>query len=237
MTQREQLVHDEQEPCPYLEGRRARMPLRWQLERLAPAEFDASLAQGDRRIGRMLYRTACPTCRECEPIRIPVETFEPTRSQRRVWRRNQDLRIETSPAVFSEEKLAIYNRHKLERGLARHERPMSAKGYRGWFTETCTATIETRYLLDEKLVGVGITDLGARDSSSVYYFFDPDQSARSLGVFSVMVEIAWLRARGGRYHYLGLFVRDCRHLAYKATWYPHERLIGGEWTRFPGPGR
>lgn len=231
MNRREQVVHDELEPCPYREGETARMPLRWQFQRLTGGELDAGLAGGDRRVGRMLYRTACPTCTACEPIRIPVEGFRPTRSQRRVWKRNGDVSVETGPATFSEEKLALYNRHKAERGLARNETEMTRRGYEGWFVHSCTRTIEMRYRVGGRLVGVGILDMGEQDTSSVYFFFDPDEGRRSLGVFSVMVEIAWLRAQGGRYHYLGLYVDDCRHLLYKAAYRPHERRVGALWTR------
>lgn len=108
---------------------------------------------------------------------------------------------------------------------------MSAEGYARWFVESCTATLEMRYVLRGRLVGVGILDVGRLDSSSVYFYFDPDESRRSLGTFSVLAECAWLRARGGRYHYLGLHVAASRHLAYKASFYPHERLVGGLWRR------
>ncbi len=242
MRKREQVVHDEPEPCPYLEGQTARMPLRWQFRRVEPVAFDESLAQGDRRVGRMLYRTACADCVACEPIRIPVDEFRPTRSQRRVIKKNQDVRIELAPATFSPEKLALHNRHKGERGLSRSGSLMNRQGYEGWFVNSCTDTVEMRYSVDGRLIGVGILDLGERDSSSVYFFFDPDESRRSLGVFSVLMECAWLRRQGGRYHYLGLYVADCRHLAYKAIYRPHERLVDGVWERFgadtgpAGPG-
>ena len=232
MRKREQVVHDELEPCPYLEGKTARMPLRWQFRRVPGADFDRSLSQGDRRVGRMLYRTACEACTACEPIRIPVAEFRPTKSQRRVIKRNRDVRIELAPAAFSAEKLALYNRHKAERGLSRSETRMTRQGYEGWFVNSCTDTVEMRYSVDGRLIGVGIVDLGERDSSSVYFFFDPDESRRSLGVFSVLMECAWLRKQGGRFHYLGLYVRDCRHLSYKANYAPHERLIDEVWERF-----
>ena len=99
MNAREQTVHDELEPCPYLDGETARMPLRWQLRPLSDVEFDASLDMGDRRVGRMLYRTSCPSCNACEAIRIPVDDFTPTRSQRRVIRRNKDIKVQVSPAT------------------------------------------------------------------------------------------------------------------------------------------
>ena len=91
---------------------------------------------------------------------------------------------------------------------------------------------EMRYRVDGRLIGVGIIDVGREDSSSVYFYFDPDESRRSLGVFSVMVEVAWLRTQGGRFHYLGLYVDDCRHLLYKAQYQPHERLIECRWEGF-----
>ncbi|MFT4976498.1 MAG: arginyl-tRNA--protein-N-Asp/Glu arginylyltransferase, partial [Myxococcota bacterium] len=154
------------------------------------------------------------------------------RSMRRATKKNDDLRIEVAPARFSDEKLALYNRHKQERGLARNERQMNQRGYEGWFLNSCANTTEFRYLLDDQLIGLGIIDVGERDTSSVYFFFDPDHSSRSLGTYSVLVELDWQRQRGGRYHYLGLYVSSCQHLVYKARFFPHERRIGGEWQRF-----
>jgi arginyl-tRNA--protein-N-Asp/Glu arginylyltransferase len=232
MSRHEKLVHDELESCPYIAGEVARMPLRWQLRRPSPDEFDESLARGDRRIGRMLYRTTCPECDACEPLRLPVGTFQPTKSQRRTVKRNGDLRIEIGPARFGNDKLDLYNRHKQERGLARHERQMNQRGYEGWFLNSCATTLEFRYLLGERLIAVGIVDVGRLDTSSVYFFFDPDESHRSLGTYSVLVEMDWQRQRSGRYHYLGLYVEQCQHLVYKARYFPHERRIGGLWVPF-----
>jgi arginine-tRNA-protein transferase len=235
MAHREILTQDAPEPCPYLPGRTARLPLRWQTRPLTPAELDLALDAGDRRVGRMLYRTACAPCRACEPLRILVDDFTPTRSQRRVWRRNADVTVETGPVTFTEEKLALFNRHKLERGLSESGTPLTRLGYTGWFVDACCPAVEMRYRVGTRLVAVGILDVGARDTSSVYFYFDPDEHKRSLGVFSVLVEMAWQKARGGRYHYLGLYVEDCAHLRYKATYFPHERLVGGAWARVEAP--
>jgi len=95
--------------------------------------------------------------------------------------------------------------------------------------------MEFRYTLGDALIGVGIVDVGSRDTSSVYFFFDPDHSHRSLGVFSILVEVSYLQRRNGRYHYLGLFVNDCQRLSYKANYCPHERQIDNEWQRFETP--
>jgi leucyl-tRNA---protein transferase len=231
----ERLVYDGNEPCPYLPDQVSRTPLRLQLSTLEGSRFDELLEQGDRRVGRMLYRTACPSCRACEPLRIPVDLFTPSRSHRRILRRNEDLRVEVGPAIYSAERLALFNRHKRERGLARREQDTTQAGYEGWFVRSCVETVEMRYLVGDRLVGVGIVDLGERDSSSVYFYFDPDEGRRSLGTLSTLFEVEWLRRRGGRYHYLGLYVADCRHLVYKAAYFPHQRRVDGAWQQFAAP--
>jgi len=228
----ERIVYDELEECPYLPDQQARMPLRWQFSPVSGPKLDDSLAAGDRRVGRMLYRTACPACRACEPIRIPVSEFLASKSQRRVARRNDDLKVTAGPVDVTDEHIALFNRHKFERDLARQEEPMTRKGYMGWLQNTCTETIEMQYRHEGRLLGVGIIDVGERDASSVYFYFDPDESKRSLGTFSVLVELGWLKQRGGRHHYLGLYVQDCRALNYKASYFPHERLIDDGWARF-----
>lgn len=43
------IVHDEEEACQYLPGRRARQPLRVPIRDLAPVEFDQRIEAGDRR--------------------------------------------------------------------------------------------------------------------------------------------------------------------------------------------
>jgi len=177
----------------------------------------------------MLYRTSCLDCTACEPIRVPVERFRPSRSQRRVWRKNQDVKVTVGPATFSQDKLDLYNRHKADRGLSRTEEEMTQRGYEGWFLHSCVQTVEMCFAVEERIVGVSIVDVGARDTSSVYHFFEPELAHRSIGTFSALVEIAWSRSRGGRYHYLGLYVEDCRHLSYKSNFMPNERRIDGKW--------
>lgn len=228
------LLYDGLQRCAYLPGQVARLPLYAQRRRLDPIETDAAFAAGERRNGRSLYKTACPTCRACEPLRVLVDEFEPTKSQRRVLRRWEGQRVEIGEPGLTTAHLTLFNRHKSERDLAEDgEGPFGADDYRAWLVHTCVHTQEMRYYLDDRLVGVGIVDLGAEGLSSVYFYFDPDPEVARLspGVWSVLREIAYAKATGRKYVYLGLYVGDCRHLAYKADYTPHERLIDGDWRR------
>ena len=107
-------------------------------ERLTADEVDRRLAAGYRRQGVLLYHVACPSCSACEPIRLRVDSFEPSKTQRRILRRGRGFfAVEVGVPDFSEERLALYNRHKFERGLARTDLPMSPDGYRSFLVERC----------------------------------------------------------------------------------------------------
>jgi arginine-tRNA-protein transferase len=232
------LVYDGLQRCPYRPGLIARMPLYRQLRSLTLEETDHHLALSERRVGNCLYTTACPSCRACEGVRVPADAFRPSKDQRRVLARWQGhARVEIGPATFTAEKLALFNRHKQARGLVAGEDDgeMSPLGYTSWLVQTCTLTVEMTYFYDDRLVGVGLVDLGRDSASSVYFYFDPDRSDLAPGVFSVLEELALCRRTGRRWLYLGLYVEDCRHLAYKARYRPHERLVGGAWRSFPEP--
>ena len=228
----EKLVYDGLQRCPYLPGQVARLPLYRQDRRLTPDETDERLARAERRMGRCLYHAACPTCRACEGLRIDVAGFQPSKSQRRVLSRWGDRgRILYGTPTIDDEKLALYQRHKRERGLAdADDPPMTAEAYQAWLVDSCMWHLEMRYYWLDRLVGVGIVDLGRTAASSVYFYFDPEIGELSPGVYSVLQEVELCRRTHRAHLYLGLYVADCSHLAYKAGYRPHQRRIDGAWS-------
>ena len=110
---------------------------------------------------------------------------------------------------------------------------MSESSYRQWMVESCAQTIEMRYFVSGKMIAVSVLDIGADSVSSVYHYFDPEESRRSLGVYSVLWEIEWCRGRGIKWYYLGYYVRDCDHLNYKANYLPNEIKMDDGWLRTP----
>lgn len=217
----------------YLPGRVARLPLRLPARQLSHTEFRRRLEEGDRRQGVLLYRPSCPSCQACEPIRIDVEAFEPSRTQRRVLRRGDaEFDIEIDRPSVTIEKVNLYNRHKIERGLVIGEDLVDPVGYEQFLVETCTDTIEVHFRRRGALVGVAVTDRAEDALSAVYFYFDPDQAALSPGTYSILKHVELCRRWNLRHLYLGLYVGGCRSLEYKAAYLPHERLVGGNWRRF-----
>jgi arginyl-tRNA--protein-N-Asp/Glu arginylyltransferase len=200
---------------------------------LTRADLAHRLAAGDRRQGHLLYRPACPRCGACEAIRVDVDAFVPTRTQKRILRRgNAELDVEVGRPSLTPEKLALYNRHKIERNLVVSDEPMDSFGYEQFLVDTCTDTIELAYRRAGELVAVAVADRAEGALSAVYTFFNPDYGRLSPGAYSILKQIELCRAWRLPYLYLGLYVADCAALRYKASYLPHERRIDGVWRRF-----
>ncbi len=235
-TPPEVLVHDELSRCPYLPGRVARMPLRLPVRKLTPAELDQRLREGDRRQGFVLYRTLCPRCKACEPIRLDVHRYRMNRAHKRVYARcERELRVELGPPIVDARRVELYNAHKFGRGLGDGQPAIDADGYRDFLVSTCCDTFEIRYFRGDQLIGVAVTDRAQKALSAVYCHYDPAHAALGIGTYSILKQLELCRTWGLTHLYLGLYISDSEHMTYKARFLPNERLIGGTWLRFDRP--
>ncbi len=227
----ESLPTSEPHDCPYLPGRVARQE-GFLIDQVPSSLYRAFLDRNFRRSGRLIYRPACDGCRACEQIRVPVREFVPSRSQRRILRRNRDLMVtHDSNPMPSLEKWLILQKY-LE---ARHDEQMCRDyaTFVEFLYDSPLQTLELGYWLGERLVGVSIADVCPRAFSSVYMYFDPEFSRRSLGSYSILWEIEYCKRRGLEHYYLGYHVATAKTMAYKASFMPHQRLIdAAEWREF-----
>ena len=221
-----QFVSEEYD-CDYLPQRRATLEYRV-LVGLAPAELDRLLQRGWRRFGNVVFRPACRACGECVSLRIRVDGFVPSRSQRRALNRCARLTVEVAPPRVDEERLSLYARWHQGREQARgwDSAPLDAADYAEQFGAGDACAREVLYRDAGKLVGVGICDETADAYSAVYFFHDPAYARLSLGVNHVLTLIQRARREGKSYVYLGYRVMGCSSMHYKAGYLPHELLDG-----------
>lgn len=233
---RTRVVMDRFEECIYRPGEVARCPARVPVEPLTLDQFDQLLGEGDQRVGGTLFRTECPFCHACEPVRIDIGTFQPNKTQRRILTRNDRLlRMEFGAPVLSRRRVALWNRHREQRRLMTEHSRRDPVGYQEWLVESCVPTTEVSYYLGPRLIAVSLLETGRTSVNSAYHYFDPHFANLSLGVYSVLKELEWARQQGCRWYYLGLWVRECEALRYKTNYAPHERFVRGQWVRFEAP--
>ena len=82
------------------------------------------------------------------------------------------------------------------------------------------------YLLDGKLIAVGVIDILPKCLSSVYVFYDVDYNFLSPGVYSALREIAMTRSLyvhspdRFKYYYMGYYIHSCQKMRYKGQYTP-----------------
>ncbi len=221
-------------PCSYLPDQLNRMEYET-VARLDPADYEARLAGGWRRFGRTLFRPRCPACVACRPIRIPVDSFRPDRSQRRIAARNGgDVRLSIDEPGPSGEDFDLYRRFHDARSAGRGWRPLEPdadESFAESFLDNPVPTRRWRYRIDGRLVGLGFVDEIPGGLTAIYFVHDPAEARRSLGTWNVLSLIGHARDLGKPYLYLGYYVAGCISMAYKARFRPHElRDDAGHWA-------
>ena len=217
--------------CPYLPGQLARN-LAFSASSVPPGIYHGLMDLNFRRSGSIFYRPVCRHCQQCRALRLSVDAFRPNRTQRRCWRRNQDITVEVQVPRATEEKHQLYRDY-----LTRcHDGEMddSWDGFTDFLYHSPLETIEVVYRLGGRPVAAGILDVEPETASTVYCYFDPELRRRSLGTFNVLWTIDYCRRRRFEHLYLGYFIRDCGKMSYKANFRPCEALeADGTWQRCP----
>jgi arginyl-tRNA--protein-N-Asp/Glu arginylyltransferase len=223
------LVSTGSHPCSYLPGRQSSNRAFW-AEQMPPAVYHAFMDAGFRRSGKVVYQPACGGCRRCVSLRVPVATFAASKSQRRCWRHNRDLRVSVGPPAADAERFALYRTYTTQW----HDKPADAAdedeydSFVRFLYDSPVATAEYQYRdAAGRLLAVGICDVSDRSLSSVYFYHDPAESRRGLGTFGALYEIEDARRRGIPFYYLGYWVDECRTMSYKASYRPYE-LLGSD---------
>jgi arginyl-tRNA--protein-N-Asp/Glu arginylyltransferase len=230
----QQFFSTELAPCPYL-PERAERRLVTSLERTDADDRHERLMQvGFRRAQRFAYRPACPGCRACVPVRIPVARFVISRGWRRILRRNADLAACERPLVATEEQFALFGRYLAGRHAEGGMSAMSWADYRAMVDDSPVAGLVAEWRrADGSLIAVSLTDRCASGLSGVYKFFDPDEGRRSLGSLIVLWHVERARALQLPFVYLGYWIAGSAKMAYKARFRPLEQLTADGWQAMP----
>ncbi|GJE54003.1 MULTISPECIES: arginyltransferase [Methylobacterium] len=229
-------------PCPYLEGQEERKVFTHLVGRRA-RDLNEILTQGGfRRSQTIAYRPACETCRACISVRVIVDAFQPTGSQKRILQRNADLIGTPESNRPASEQYALFRRYLDARHGDGGMVDMTVLDYAMMIEDSHVDThlvVYKRRGPDTAINGRGrggpvavcLTDVLSDGLSMVYSFYDPDEAARSLGTFMILDHIRRAQEMGLPYLYLGYWVEGSRKMDYKARFRPQERLMPQGWAR------
>ncbi|MGI9405044.1 MAG: arginyltransferase [Hyphomicrobiaceae bacterium] len=226
-----------EQPCPYLAGRLERKLFTHLTPDRSPQVVDNMLRGGFRRSQHIAYLPYCDGCSACVSVRVPVDTFQPSRSQRRVRNLNSDLSSRVVPAKVTNEHYSMFrdyidHRHG-DGGMA----DMSVQDFAMMVEDTTVKTSLIEYRRrsgdtadkEPPLAAAALVDQLSDGLSMVYSYFDPDLSHRSPGTYLILSHIERARQMGLPYLYLGYWIGGSKTMDYKTRFLPQQHLTGDGW--------
>ncbi|GMY08203.1 arginyl-tRNA--protein transferase 2-like [Fagus crenata] len=164
------------------------------------------------------------------------------------------LEIRLKRSSFDPEEFALYKKYQIK---VHDDAPdhVSEISYRRFLVDTPLVFVpptndgsvppcgfgsfHQQYVIDGRLVAVGVIDILPRCLSSKYLFWDPDFAFLSLGKYSALQEIGWVTENQNycpslQYYYLGYYIHSCSKMRYKAAYHPSELLcpLRYQWIPF-----
>jgi len=219
----------ESTPCSYLPEQRSRSL--YVDPRLELDQNDLTLLNqnGFRRSGRVVYRPECPGCNACTSVRIRVKDLRLSRNQKRILRKNRDLTLKVDLPLDMALHYPLYETYIQERHSDGDMYPADFEQFKGFLLETFGNSYFLSAYNDDKLIASLAFDRLDDGLSSVYCFFEPEESGRSPAMFLIMSLSQLAAGLGLDYNYLGYYVPGCQKMAYKTRFSPLERFVDSNW--------
>lgn len=213
------------------------------MQMLEPAVFDYFCADGWCYWSDLLFRRNYWAWRgqPCRVVllRIDLRHFELSKSQRKCLRRNRDLTVLRRPLSICSAHLQLFEKHAMRFG---HNRPMSMGGFFSQYSHLMPCHGAEFNVFDGKrLIASSFFHMGAKSMAGNYCIYEPDEAHRSLGTYTMLLEIQYARYLGLSYYYPGFVYDVSSEFNYKlnfygleyfdwwGNWYPLERLPVAPW--------
>lgn len=227
-------------PCNYLPDRDEQLLVHIPVAELPEHKaYDKLIHSGFRRSGEQIYRPHCAQCNACQSIRVLTYEFKPTKSQKRILRKNQDIKIVVNEVNVSlllkdtPDYFELYARYITQRHQDGSMYPPNKDNFVQFLGCAWQSPILVEAWLDNALVAVAVTDSTVMGLSAFYTYFAPEYDARSLGVFMILQQIKLCQKLQKPYLFLGYQIDECQKMNYKTKYRPYERFNGEFWVPNP----
>ncbi|RLA68659.1 MAG: arginyltransferase [Epsilonproteobacteria bacterium] len=199
------------------------------IENSSTQDTQELIERGFRRFGKMYFRPICEGCNECQSIKIDVDNFTFTKSQRRVLKKATFIKSYIQQPTLTQDHLNLFKKfhlHMKDKRSWEYQETTADHYYNSFVTGHGEFGFEVLYYDEERLIGVDLIDILEDGISSIYFYYDPDYEKYSLGKLSLYNQIKYAQRSSKKWIYLGYYVKDCQSLSYKTHYKPFVTLRG-----------
>ena len=215
-------------PCNYLPGQEERLLVAVDSSLHDSEHYGWLMQQGFRRSGNEIYRPHCIACQACQSLRVLVKNFIPSKSQKRLLKRNQLFTVVISEQI----KPSYYPLYEQYINIIHSDGsmfPASEQQFQSFTLNDITEQCYIEIWHNELLISVAVTDKIPDGLSAVYTFYHPDYRKYGLGVFSILKQIEMAADLEYQFLYLGYQIAQCNKMNYKDRYNPHQILVENQW--------
>jgi len=191
--------------------------------------FQDLIEKGFRRSGQYIYKPNCKSCTACIPIRLPVQKFLFSKTQKRIYKKHGYFKVREAPLAFKQKHFDLYLKYQNKRHNFINNDQNNLDDYNDFLIKSNVKSKFIEFWDGDLLKIVSIVDIVSDGISAVYTFYDPDDEKVSYGTYSIIWLINWCKAQQLKYLYLGYWIGECDKMKYKTNFKPYELYIKGYW--------
>jgi len=215
--------------CSYLDDRQEQLLVILDPSCYQTDKFEQLLGLGFRRSGDQIYRPHCPICSACSSVRVLVQHFTLSKSQKRKSNKAKAKFTVRYSNQQNDDYYPLYCKYISQRHQDGSMYPPEQNQYKSFLFCKWLPITFIELWHEEKLIAVAVTDTMNHALSAIYTFFDPDYEHYSLGTIMILEQIKLAQQQQKQYLYLGYQIDECAKMRYKTQYLPAQKHVNDEW--------
>ena len=165
--------------------------------------------------------------------RIPSKDFSPSKSQKRILSKNEDIVRVINPPLATDPQYELFKNYINRRHPNGGMSDMDVEDFTSMIEETNVESKLIEYYIKRnttlELVSFSLVDILDDGISMVYSVFDPELRDRSLGTYMILDHNNLALEMNLKFVYLGYWVKGSSKMDYKKRFSPLEVFTNDKW--------
>ena len=217
--------------CSYISSKKEqRLIVKLDREDKNQLHFNELMKRGFRRNLNHMYFPICSNCNSCMSSRIKIKEFKRSKSQRRNFNSNANLKFIENIEDNKKKRYELFLNYSHSRHSNSQMRLMTFEEFNNFLYKSPVENKVFDLIDDENnILGVMLLDCLDNGLSAVYSFFNPCFLHKGLGTLMILKAVEITKELELDYLYLGYWISESKKMSYKAAFNNLEIFYDSSW--------